>query len=1243
MALQYENISNGTPVADISLKLYNPPDPDIYSEYELTNPSHYVNIPLTPTNPIYSTNIVAQTYPTSIQDEFGNYFFEYYVDLSTLRPYMKGSVNSATREFYHISPEVYWHGNGKLIVDYITIEDDINRSVRSDPSSSYFAQINSQIDAIANYDTNNNLLYLMGMDEPRAGQLQMYKHMQNHLNSINPPRKMVTAMWLKDYGIVMHDGTPYNYHKRFLHEVNPDRIMVDVYPLTGNIVWNGGTQTVQSKIDNMLHYYYYKLVKNVQQSTNPDTEILHIPQTFGIVREDTGSWSYNMPPRSMVKVMNLLPLCYASDGIVDFCIASNPTAIVEGGNWVTPLSHDENGGYLDQYNNLRVADHMSAYDYLAAANHKIATYGPIVKGLTWLNANKIMTTGISTTPALNHEDSILLNSVYLNGINVEATIDSTGYAGHVQCGYYSDEGNPYFMLVNRRAVYQKSDISSIPLKHVDLRFNDAAPQSICFEPDDPSHGVFGTHVALYDPYDDQIHKSISGVINVEIGPGDGKLLQMCSTLPSLVTNNADIKNIAYLSGSITIDQGAEVTMQPGTTTNIFANSTIRVKGGSTLNVSGTVEIADNVSIIVEDGSDIIFSNATCNWGINSILQVEDSGITATNTILQNTTSVEKWRGLRITNAGTVSMTSTTITGAESNEVTDSQMLLTDCRFNVPTNGMGLSIANTLSSQNVRITSTTEDKGFYSTGSNNMGLYYDNPNAGLFLNGLVFDGFFVGFGNGLSSAVGDTIQYCYFSNNTTGAHLIGLQYSPLIRNCTFFQNDLGAYFEVTSPRVMDCDFVSCDVGIRTELATATTGGIYNSNFSWGEIGVVSRGSNQRVSDNKFYTNTGILNHAGSILNMGNSAKNLFKTEHENLKFQDTASYTARVQLYGGHNDFYHKNPGPLNPSLDFHFDSNWYVSPPPRSNAIDASYNWFEGGTVKISSPGIPSQYAYCNFYDPSPNVFLENNDRMAQALSAELAGNYQTANDTYKTILNENEISESELLYDALDAYYRTADLAGETLSGTESYLLSKLSQYETDNPILTKYLQDYLVKNSLQAEAFQAAIDLLELRILNAESPVDSLHAVMNLEIVLQLAAMSESKKPISTKFTQYKYSDRDTFKAKHEEHWELLDELQNGIEDGLIPIPDKALISSNYPNPFNPSTTITYSIPKDGLVRIGIYNIKGQKVKDLCKSEMLRGHHKVLWDGTDAKQRSVSSGIYFVKLQASGVSSTRKIMLMK
>jgi hypothetical protein len=90
--------------------------------------------------------------------------------------------------------------------------------------------------------------------------------MQDHLNSLNPPRKLLTATWLKDYGIMKHDGKPYNYQKRFLTETNPDRIMVDVYPISGTPIWNGNlgySNHVQNRIDNMIHFYYHRLVTSI--------------------------------------------------------------------------------------------------------------------------------------------------------------------------------------------------------------------------------------------------------------------------------------------------------------------------------------------------------------------------------------------------------------------------------------------------------------------------------------------------------------------------------------------------------------------------------------------------------------------------------------------------------------------------------------------------------------------------------------------------------------------------------------------------------------------------------------------------------------------------------------------------------------------------------------------------------------------------------------------------------------------
>ncbi len=344
------------------------------------------------------------------------------------------------------------------------------------------------------------------------------------------------------------------------------------------------------------------------------------------------------------------------------------------------------------------------------------------------------------------------------------------------------------------------------------------------------------------------------------------------------------------------------------------------------------------------------------------------------------------------------------------------------------------------------------------------------------------------------------------------------------------------------------------------------------------GIVSRGSNLRVADNKFYTNYGILNHSGSILNMGSTAKNLFNARIANFKFQDTVSYNAYVQLYLGHNDFYHESQGLLNPTHDFHFDSNWYVSAPPRSNALNVSYNWFEDSIVEIVCPpgGIPTNYVCYTELDLDPNVFVEVPERMAVALASEKEGNYLAANDTYRAILDEDMDAESTIMLDALDAYYRTSPLVGDTPSETEAYLLGKISQYASDSPVLKKYAEDYTVKSYLNTKDYQAAIDMIQIRLANPESEIDSLLAVMDLEIVLLLAAMDQSKRPITTKYTQYIYPNRKVYNARHAEHWDKLNQLYNTEED-LVPIPNSSVISSNYPNPFNPSTTISFSIPED------------------------------------------------------------------
>ncbi|HPK83718.1 MAG TPA: chitobiase/beta-hexosaminidase C-terminal domain-containing protein [Candidatus Syntrophosphaera sp.] len=85
------------------------------------------------------------------------------------------------------------------------------------------------------------------------------------------------------------------------------------------------------------------------------------------------------------------------------------------------------------------------------------------------------------------------------------------------------------------------------------------------------------------------------------------------------------------------------------------------------------------------------------------------------------------------------------------------------------------------------------------------------------------------------------------------------------------------------------------------------------------------------------------------------------------------------------------------------------------------------------------------------------------------------------------------------------------------------------------------------------------------------------------------------------------------------------------------------NYPNPFNPSTTISFTTAKAAPVQITIYNLKGQAVRTWNLETEVGGNHSVQWDGLDDNGLSLSSGVYFYRMFSGAYSSTRKMVLMK
>ena len=85
------------------------------------------------------------------------------------------------------------------------------------------------------------------------------------------------------------------------------------------------------------------------------------------------------------------------------------------------------------------------------------------------------------------------------------------------------------------------------------------------------------------------------------------------------------------------------------------------------------------------------------------------------------------------------------------------------------------------------------------------------------------------------------------------------------------------------------------------------------------------------------------------------------------------------------------------------------------------------------------------------------------------------------------------------------------------------------------------------------------------------------------------------------------------------------------------------NYPNPFNPITTISFELAKESQVSIDIFNIKGQKVKSLVNTKMNGGRHSVVWNGTDDNETSVGTGVYLYRLKAGEYQSVKRMMLIK
>jgi hypothetical protein len=134
------------------------------------------------------------------------------------------------------------------------------------------------------------------------------------------------------------------------------------------------------------------------------------------------------------------------------------------------------------------------------------------------------------------------------------------------------------------------------------------------------------------------------------------------------------------------------------------------------------------------------------------------------------------------------------------------------------------------------------------------------------------------------------------------------------------------------------------------------------------------------------------------------------------------------------------------------------------------------------------------------------------------------------------------------------------------------------------------------------------------------------------------------STEINYYSFTDHPDFSGKSVLYYRLKQVDFDGtysysdIVQVTYDVPSTFVLNQNFPNPFNPSTSITYFVPKESFVTIKIYDFLGREVKTLVNNFLSTGSYEILFDASD-----LTSGTYFYTMIAENYSNTKKMIILK
>ena len=424
----------------------------------------------------------------------------------------------------NLNPRVWWYGNCDVQLDYVEIEDQLHYDLVNNHTVMRKGIRERMLNLVAQGAGNLSGFYTL--DEPRLGQFAGFKLIQDVAREAGI--KVFTAVFDYQGGNYVLDAknqTGYDHVDAFRKIARPEIIAPDIYPLKPELQWspkgrNSGPFIQDVLDDKLLRVYRASMLYRDQQ---PGRAFYPIVQVLGnwVKRNGGDRWlSWIQPPTATQKALLYLPLCYAPDGIFHYRLRVYRDA--EGyGNRAVAFSQVGSKNYPDP------EPDPITWPAVVSSNPRVLEYGRIIRGLAWLGAETI-----GTRRARNsgwQKQNLVRRMQVLKQRNGD-------YEGYVEAAFYQDgAGQPWFMLVNRRANIFRPGAFNEPRFVPDSAFKDcfpeADPQVLVITFDKKKLAGLGPDTGLYDPYDRIYYPIEDNQALVLLPAGEGRLLQLVASKP----------------------------------------------------------------------------------------------------------------------------------------------------------------------------------------------------------------------------------------------------------------------------------------------------------------------------------------------------------------------------------------------------------------------------------------------------------------------------------------------------------------------------------------------------------------------------------------------------------------------------------------------------------------------------------------------------------------------------------------